>query len=103
MDNEEPVNSVKWDCVQLKLVGRVQGVGFRAFVVDMACRMALDGWVCNRADGSVDILVSGPAFKVDEFVRVCVHETPTRVRIDHLDLRHASLPDKAGFTCRPTY
>lgn len=103
MDNEEPVNSVKNDCVQLKLVGRVQGVGFRAFVVDLAGRMALDGWVCNRNDGSVDILVSGPASKVDEFVRICVHESPTRARVDHLDLRRAFPPGKAGFSCRPTY
>lgn len=103
MDNEEPVNSVKTDCVQLKLVGRVQGVGFRAFTVDLARQMVLDGWVCNRIDGSVDILVSGPASKVDEFVRICVHESPTLARVDHLDLRRALPPDKPGFKCRPTY
>ena len=40
--------------------GYVQGVGFRWFVEREAARLGLDGWVANRADGSVEVVVEGP-------------------------------------------
>ena len=39
--------------------GRVQGVGFRAFVMDRATALGLSGWVRNRWDGTVELLVEG--------------------------------------------
>ena len=39
--------------------GRVQGVGFRAFVEDIAERLGLEGWVRNRRDGTVEVLFAG--------------------------------------------
>jgi acylphosphatase len=41
--------------------GRVQGVGFRYFVGSRARDLGLAGWVRNRADGSVEVLVRGSA------------------------------------------
>ena len=43
-------------CRLLRIRGRVQGVGFRAFVQDEAMRLDLKGWVRNRRDGSVEAL-----------------------------------------------
>jgi acylphosphatase len=40
--------------------GRVQGVGFRYFVLREARRLALDGWTANEADGSVRVVADGP-------------------------------------------
>ena len=40
--------------------GRVQGVGFRYFVIDAAVSLGLTGWVRNRWDGSVETLAEGP-------------------------------------------
>ena len=45
----------------LTITGRVQGVGYRAFVVHAAERHGLEGWVRNRKDGSVEAVVAGPA------------------------------------------
>ncbi|HEX7473394.1 MAG TPA: acylphosphatase [Candidatus Limnocylindrales bacterium] len=39
--------------------GRVQGVGFRYFVLDRAIRLGLVGWVANEPDGSVRCLAEG--------------------------------------------
>jgi len=39
--------------------GRVQGVGFRYFVQETAIELELKGWVRNRWDGSVEVLVEG--------------------------------------------
>ena len=34
--------------------GRVQGVGFRAYIEDEAARTGVEGWVRNRTDGTVE-------------------------------------------------
>lgn len=39
--------------------GRVQGVGFRYFVEELADALGLTGWVRNRWDGTVEVLAEG--------------------------------------------
>src|ERR1700716_2941543 len=46
---------------QVMITGRVQGVGYRAWVEHRARAHALEGWVRNRRDGSVEALLAGPA------------------------------------------
>ena len=62
--------------VRLRIFGRVQGVFFRAWTVEEATRRGLAGWVRNRRDGSVEVLVSGPAGKVAEMVAACREGPP---------------------------
>ncbi len=45
--------------------GYVQGVGYRHFAYRAATRLGLSGWVRNRADGTVEALVSGAPDKVE--------------------------------------
>ncbi|MBC8085775.1 MAG: acylphosphatase [Phycisphaerae bacterium] len=52
----------------LLIVGRVQGVGFRWFSRERARRRGLSGWVQNRSDGSVEIMVAGSSEVLDNFV-----------------------------------
>jgi acylphosphatase len=49
------------ESIHLEVSGRVQGVGFRWFVVEEARRLRLSGWVRNRPDGKVEIAASGNA------------------------------------------
>lgn len=46
--------------VDATVVGRVQGVGFRWFVLDVARGLDLRGWVANDLDGSVRCVAEGP-------------------------------------------
>jgi len=39
--------------------GRVQGVGFRAFVLRVGSAMGACGWVRNRWDGTVEVVAEG--------------------------------------------
>ena len=41
------------------VVGRVQGVGFRYYVVREARRLGLDGWTANEFNGSVRVVADG--------------------------------------------
>jgi acylphosphatase len=47
--------------------GRVQGVGFRYFVRDVAQRMNLSGWVRNLFDGGVEMEAQGDPQKLELF------------------------------------
>ena len=42
-----------------RVAGRVQGVGYRAFVLRRAHKLGLSGWVRNVSDGTVEALVDG--------------------------------------------
>jgi acylphosphatase len=50
-----------------RVEGRVQGVGFRYFVLQTAQNLHVTGWVRNRADGSVQGEVQGDEASVNEF------------------------------------
>lgn len=51
--------------------GRVQGVGFRAWTQHQAELHGLRGWVCNRRDGSVEAVFSGPGDLVEATLKAC--------------------------------
>jgi acylphosphatase len=47
--------------------GRVQGVGFRAFVQRRAAELGLEGWARNLEDGRVEVYAVGASKKLSEF------------------------------------
>jgi acylphosphatase len=56
---------------QVTIRGRVQGVGYRYWVEQQAKAHAVEGWVRNRRDGSVEALFAGPANVVSDMVALC--------------------------------
>ena len=58
--------------------GRVQGVGFRAFVEDEARQRRIAGWVRNRRDGSVEAVFAGSLDEVERIAAAVRHGPPAR-------------------------
>lgn len=81
--------------------GAVQGVGYRAAVVEAARAFGVAGWVRNRRDGTVEAFVQGAPDPVTALVRWC-HEGPPMARVTHVDVTEASPVTHTGFDWRPT-
>ncbi len=71
--------------------GRVQGVGFRNFVERQAERLAVEGWVRNCSDGSVEAVFAGSGEQVAAAVALC-RDGPRMARVDGVDVSEAG-PD----------
>ena len=74
--------------------GRVQGVGYRAWVEDEASARGLEGWVRNRRDGSVEAVFAGPDDVVTDMVAAC-RRGPSSARVDAVE-DEAVGPDMLG-------
>ena len=74
---------------QVTIAGRVQGVGYRAWVDDQARKHNLEGWVRNRRDGGVEALFAGPEEVVSEMIAACRHG-PSSARVDSVREEGAS-------------
>jgi acylphosphatase len=70
---------------RLRIHGRVQGVGFRAFVFREARLMDISGWVRNRCDGTVAALFFGEAAAIDSLL-ARIEEGPSYGRVDRVDV-----------------
>lgn len=64
--------------------GRVQGVGFRAFVIDRAIALGLTGWVRNRWDRSVEVVAEGSRADLDKLLLV-LRRGPTAASVLRVD------------------
>jgi len=84
---------------RLVIHGLVQGVSYRASADAEARRLALSGWVRNRADGTVEALVTGPEAAVEAFT-TWARRGPPQARVSRVDLFPAE-PAAPGFSVRP--
>jgi acylphosphatase len=69
--------------IRIVVRGRVQGVGYRAFVEDEALRLRIEGWVRNRRDGTVEVLLAGSAEAVRDMIAIC-REGPLGAQVDDI-------------------
>jgi acylphosphatase len=75
---------VTQETLHLIVKGRVQGVGFRWYVVDEARRLGLAGWVRNNRDGSVE-LCAGGAPEALRSLESHVRKGPTGSRVSDVE------------------
>ncbi len=84
--------------IALRLIirGRVQGLGYRYWMVGEAAKRGVNGWVRNLADGSVEALVSGPSAAVNDMIEAC-RRGPRFARVDSIENTPAATPSETGF------
>ena len=86
---------------RLLVHGRVQGVFYRGWTERAARRLGLRGWVRNRRDGSVELLVRGDETAVARLIEMC-REGPPAALVERIDVEHADEEAPPGFETRPT-
>jgi len=70
---------------RLRVVGLVQGVGFRVATQQKALGLGLKGWVCNRSDGAVEVSVAGQKISVEQLIMWLWRGPPAaRVEVVHV-------------------
>jgi hydrogenase maturation protein HypF len=62
----------------------VQGVGFRPFIYRTAVGNGLAGYVRNRGDAGVEVLLEGDAQKIERFLVDLDNKKPPLARIDQI-------------------
>lgn len=87
--------------VHLLITGRVQGVGYRAWMAREARRRELAGWVRNRQEGGVEAVVIGEAMAVEAMIEAC-RRGPALARVDQIARDSAMDDGAAGFEQRAT-
>ena len=90
---------------RLVISGRVQGVGFRDWMVAQAQVLGVEGWVRNRRDGSLEALVYGESAAVEELLRSC-RRGPRAAHVLSIDETMAEVEEELarepGFVRLPT-
>lgn len=82
--------------IEVRITGRVQGVGFRWWARSRAEALGLTGWVMNEDDErSVTLVAEGPVASLDRFERL-LREGPPSARIEDVTVRRE--PASGRFT-----
>lgn len=80
----DPITEPVTETIEVIVRGKVQQVGFRDAAVRHAHLYAVNGWVRNAPDGSVELLLQGPINQIDEFLS-WLHRGPEQARVDSVD------------------
>jgi len=72
--------------VHVIIVGRVQGVWFRASTKQKAEQLGINGWVRNTAEGHVEAVFEGDDKIIDEMLDWCMNG-PRLARVDDIKIR----------------
>jgi len=87
--------------IRLLVHGRVQGVGYRWWAIRRAAALGIDGWVRNRADGSVEMLVIGAPEQLGAMA-AAAWQGPSAARVTGVARSPAEDDGTVGFDERST-
>jgi acylphosphatase len=73
---------------RLMIRGVVQKIGFRVWAEREALGLGLKGWVRNRRDGSVEVLIAGPPPAMAQMIERC-WKGPPLAKIESIDIEDA--------------
>jgi acylphosphatase len=95
------MTSVASRAVRLRIEGRVQAVGYRAWTIETAESLGLRGWVRNRLDGSVEALLVGVEERVAAMIEAARQGPPT-ARVASVQVVEAEDDGSPRFASKPT-
>ncbi len=81
--------------MELRVRGRVQGVGFRWAAREQARALGLRGWVRNQADATVLLVAQGSREAVEALALWCA-QGPARARVEGVERRSLPPADDLG-------
>ena len=84
---------------RLTITGRVQGVGYRDWMVKTATSLGVSGWVRNIPGGGVEALVYGEVDAVEELLRAC-RRGPRLALVSKIEEVWDDPPTEPGFIRR---
>ncbi|TMC62723.1 MAG: acylphosphatase [Chloroflexi bacterium] len=82
--SEPPAGPDGLERLEAVVRGRVQGVGFRYYVLGLAYRADLRGWVANESDGTVRCVAEGPRPALEALL-AALREGPPGARVASVD------------------
>jgi acylphosphatase len=85
--------------LHLLITGRVQGVGFRDWLIGEASPLGLTGWVRNLGTDTVEAVISGAPEAVDICTQRC-RRGPSLADVHDIIATPAPAPSETGFTRR---
>ena len=84
---------------RLLVHGKVQGVFYRDSARYAARNEGVSGWAANRSDGTVEVVLEGPADAVESVVRYC-RRGPSSADVKSVDVSEETPEGLIGFQIR---
>jgi acylphosphatase len=96
------MNSTLEKRLHARVSGRVQGVGFRHYVLTSAAELGLKGWVRNCRDGSVEVLAEGDLDQLKNLVSALRRGPRSSVVVEVKTELQSASGEYGSFYVRPT-
>lgn len=87
--------------VHAAISGKVQGVCYRAWTVETAANLGIDGWVRNCRNGTVEAVFSGEESAIEQMLHTC-KDGPPAAMVHSIDVTVTDTLPEAGFKQLPT-
>ncbi|MGZ5476116.1 MAG: acylphosphatase [Thermoanaerobaculia bacterium] len=79
----------------IRIQGKVQGVGYRAFATRVARRLGLKGSIQNQRDGTVEAMVEGEKKVIDEWLEE-LRQGPRHAEVTQIDQETRDFTGRLG-------
>ncbi|MGA2142989.1 MAG: acylphosphatase [Brevinematales bacterium] len=81
--------------------GRVQGVGFRYYIMQKAEMIGVKGWVMNTSAGDVKTVAEGEESQINDFL-LYIGKGPSGARIENIEykIENTGVSEFSGFDIR---
>ena len=87
--------------VRLRIIGRVQGVGYRMWAEHQAAALGVRGWVRNRSDSTVELLATGADDAIAALIDAC-RQGPRAAVVMDVAVEDVADDGSMGFSIRQT-